>query len=229
MNNNYVHWPINTWPNNINSAWSSSNTSVSNFNSLNFSSNLKSFKEKLEKEATFSKETKDFDIYHLDNRIYFLINSNIKNIEYVEEIISYIFPNVKWEYMFEKRVIYLELIIDTLQPFNRNNIQYIVYLGENFVFKEIRLDDFISTNQGIFFIGFDNILPKIKKYQKPLFLESNEGNPLKQDFISLFHSNHYDSKKTFVDEVSNKYYSYEEIPQIREWEKHIEEAKKYVR
>lgn len=132
--------------------------------------------------------------------------------------------------MFEKRVIYLELITNTFQSFNWNNIyQYIVYLGENFIFKEIRSDDFIYTNKGIFFIGFDNILPKIKKYQKSLFLESNEGNPLKQDFISLFHSNHCDSKKTFIDEVLNKCYLYEEIPQIREWEKHIEEAKKYVR
>lgn len=98
--------------------------------------------------------------------------------------------------MFEKRVIYLELIIDAPQPFNWNNIsRYIVYLGENFIFKEIRSDDFLSTNQGILFIGFDNILPKIKKYQKPLFLESNEGNLLKQNFIFLFHNYHYDSKK----------------------------------
>lgn len=226
MNNNCVHCPTYTWTNNFNGTWPSNNKSVSNFNSLNFSSNLKSFKEKLEKETTFFKSTKDFDIYYLDNRIYFLINPNIKNIEYVEEIISYIFPNVKWEYMFEKKVIYLELIINTFQPSNQ---QYIVYLGENFIFKEIRSDDFISTNQGIFFIGFDNILPKIKKYQKPLFLESNEGNPLKQDFSSFFQRNYYDNKKTFVDEVSNKCYSYEEIPQIREWEKYIEEAKKYVR
>lgn len=226
MNNNCVYCPTSMWSTNFNSTWPSSNTSVSNFNSLNLSSNLNDFKEELERKQSSLKSTKDFDIYYLDNRVYFLINPNIKNTEYVEEIISYIFPNVKWEYIFEKRVIYLELIINTPQPFNWNNIsQYIVYLGENFVFKEIRSDDFISTNQGIFFIGFDNILPKIKKYQKPLFLESNEGNPLKQDFSSFFYGN----KKTFVDKVSNKYYSYEEIPQIKEWEKHIEEAKKYVK
>lgn len=53
MNNNYVHCPTDTWPNNFNGTWPSNNKSVSNFNFLNFSSKFKEFQRKVRKRNNF--------------------------------------------------------------------------------------------------------------------------------------------------------------------------------